>query len=155
MNSQQNSRGNSRSYLRRNDETGIDLVMPTESNRPIQTSIDLVTATELTATASGSQTGINLVTPTDLETTTRPVYGVRKHFMNSVRLQPMVFSCAVDCFLEIWHVVLRFLFGEFSRSNNDLINLLSEMCLAYDQLIHDTSTAGTRSWHLQHWFQHQ
>ena len=38
----------------------------------------------------------------------------------------MVFSCAVDCFLEIWHAVVGDFFDEFSRSNSVLINLLSE-----------------------------
>ena len=142
MNMQQNSRKNSRRNSRRNqdeieyDETRIDLVIPTEPNRPTApTSFD-VTGPELTATISCPQTGTNHLTPTDLQTTTRLVYDTAaKHFMNSVRLQPMVFSCAVDCFLEIWHAVVGDFFDEFSRSNSVLINLLSEMCMSYDELI--------------------
>ena len=47
------------------------------------------------------------------------------HFLNAVRLQPGKFSCAIDCFLELWHSILRHHFSEPSESR--LIMLAQNM----------------------------
>ena len=41
------------------------------------------------------------------------------HFINSVRFVPGTFSCAVDCFLEIWLQIIANQFSGVTRSPDD------------------------------------
>ena len=52
------------------------------------------------------------------------------HFMNRVRTQPGRFSCAINCFLELWHYIVRHVFTEIS--GNELFFLANQMSAYYN-----------------------
>lgn len=55
------------------------------------------------------------------------------HFMNRVRTQAGQFSCAIDCFLELWHHSFRHVFTEIS--DNELFFLANQMSAYYEYVL--------------------
>ncbi len=58
----------------------------------------------------------------------------RLHFMNAVRIVPGTFSCAVDCFLEVWHTVFNHCFAD-RCSQSEIINILTQASDLYNQIL--------------------
>ena len=54
------------------------------------------------------------------------------HFVNAVRLRPGKFSCAINCFLEIWNKIFRYIFTE--TSDCQLFILSNHMSAYYEYL---------------------
>ena len=75
---------------------------------------------------SSEQTGFN-VEPTERVTSTQ-----KPHFINACRYIPGEFSCALDCFLEIWLRILSPLIPDTDTS--ELIYLLKQTERAYNAI---------------------
>ena len=67
------------------------------------------------------------------------------HFMNSVRRTAGTFSCAIDCFLELWHHVSDENFCEMS--NNQLIFLGNQVSQYYIHILHFLGPRSENDFH--------
>ena len=63
------------------------------------------------------------------------------HFINASRFEEGKFSCAVDCFLEIWLRKLSCCFGE--RTESYLIRLLNSISSQYESLREECRMLGS------------